>query len=78
MNVNNNNEINIESKTMSMLLITVPYDIFIRKRWNVFFVLKDIPPFSQSYMYVYPKYLLCIGSIKRTGRLIEILVYVSH
>ena len=40
MNVNNNNEINIESKTMSMLLITVPYDIFIRKRWNVFFVLK--------------------------------------
>ena len=40
MNVNNNNEINIESKAMSMLLITVPYDIFIRKRWNVFFVLK--------------------------------------
>ena len=35
MNVNNNNEINIESKTRSLLLITVPYDIFIRKRWNV-------------------------------------------
>ena len=47
MNVNNNNEINIESKTMSMLLITVPYDIFISKRWNAFFVLKKyVPPFS--------------------------------